>query len=187
MFANRLRVHLWLRLSRLAGLLVLLRLLPLLLSLFLILPLQVLDLLFGLGDRLEETLKSRLLARLQALLQLSHPAPNSLLGKGILNNEKFDEPFHVGLLPLEVTIFVVCRSNVWVEEELARIGVRPVFRDGISVLIIVVYPLHNLFEGAMLTDQFKGSVGADLWDGIEVIAAKKDTEVDKLDRSVFES
>lgn len=36
----------------------------------------------------------------------------------------------------------------------------------------------------MLTDQFKSRVGTDLWDGIEVIAAKKDAEVNKLDRSV---
>lgn len=37
----------------------------------------------------------------------------------------------------------------------------------------------------MLTDQFEGSVGADLGDGIEVIAAKENTEVDKLDKLAF--
>lgn len=185
-FANRLRVHLRLGLGRLTSLLILLHLLPLLLSLLLILPLQFLDLLIGLGDRFEEPLKSRLLARLQVLLELSYPAPDSLLGKCILNDEELDEPFNVGLLPLEVTIFVVRRPDVWVEEELPRVGVRPVFRDGIFVLIIVVYPLNNLFEGSVFTDQFKGGVGADLWDGVEVITAKKDAEIDKLDRLVFE-
>ena len=181
-FANRLRVHLRLGLRRLTSLLILLHLLPLLLSLLLILPLQFLDLLIGLGDRFEEPLKSRLLARLQVLLELSYPPPDSILGKCVLNDEKLDEPFSVGLLPLKVTIFVVCRPDVWVEEKLARVGIRPVFRDSIFVLIIVVYPLNNLFEGSVFTNQFKGRVGADLCDGVEVIAAKEDAEINELDR-----
>jgi hypothetical protein len=62
-------------------------------------------------------------------LQPSGTAPNSILAESLLSDEELDETFDVRGFPFKVAVCMVGRSNVRVEEELAGIGVRPVFRD----------------------------------------------------------
>ena len=38
----------------------------------------------------------------------------------------------------------------------------------------------DFLEGAVFADHFESCVGADFWDGVDVVAAKENAEVDKL-------
>jgi hypothetical protein len=42
----------------------------------------------------------------------------------------------------------------------------------------------NAFEVLVVADEFEGGGGADAFDGVEVVAAEKDTEVDELRMSI---
>jgi hypothetical protein len=75
---------------------------------------------------------------------------------------------------------VIRWSDVRVEEELAGISEGPVFWEGVFRFLVVLDPLDELLESAMLADELEGSVRTYFGDGVEVIAAKKDTKIDEL-------
>lgn len=62
--------------------------------------------------------------------------------------------------------------------------VGPVFRDTVAFLGVAFDVRHNPFKGAIIADELEGGVRADLGDGVDVIAAKQDTEVNELKMSV---
>ncbi len=70
--------------------------------------------------------------------------------------------------------------NIWVEEELARVNVWPVFRDG-ELGFAGFDSLDEFFERAIFADQFEGGGGADFGDRVEVVAAEEDAEVNELE------
>jgi hypothetical protein len=116
-------------LSLLLLFLFLLSLLLLLLVLLLILTLQILDLLFRLGNRLEESLQSGLLRGFQVLLQPSSTASNPVLAESLLRDKKLDKSINVGRFPFEITVCMIGGTDVGVEEELASVDIGPIFWD----------------------------------------------------------
>lgn len=151
--------------SLLLFLLLFLGLFLLLLILLLVLTLQILDLLFCLRDWLEEPLQSSLLRALQVLLQPSGTASNSVLTESLLGNQKLDEAFDVRGFPLEVAVWVIGWPDVGVEEELAGVGVGPVFWD-LELGLSCLDSFNELFEGAVFADQLQSGVGTDFGDGV---------------------
>ena len=72
-------------------------------------------------------------------------------------------------------------TDVRVEEELAGFGEGPVVGDGVAVLGVGFDVGDDLFKCAMFADELEGGVRADFGDWVDVVAAKEDAEVDKLD------
>ncbi len=71
-------------------------------------------------------------------------------------------------------------THVGLEEEVTGFFIWPVVGDGVFLLWVFLDEVHDGFEGAVVADQFQGSVGANFRDGIDVVAAKEDAEVDEL-------
>jgi hypothetical protein len=67
-----------------------------------------------------------------------------------------------------------------VEEELPRVLVRPVLRQGVLLLGVLLDRLDNLFQSAVFSDQLQRSRRPDLGDRVEIVAAEQNAEVDKL-------
>lgn len=86
------------------------------LILLLVLALQILDLLFSFRDRLEETLKSSLLGRLQVLLQPSSATADSVLTESFLGDEELDQAIDIGGFPFEVAVSMVGGTDIRIEE-----------------------------------------------------------------------
>jgi hypothetical protein len=95
-------------------------------------------------------------------------------------DQELDKSLNVWGFPLEVAFWVIGRSYVRLEEEEARIGERPVVRDGKLLGGLRLDVFDDAFQVVVLTDEFKGCAGADAFDGIEIVAAEEDTEVDEL-------
>lgn len=175
------------RLNRAAGfrlrlgllLLILLQLLLLLLVLLLILSLQVLDLLVRLGDRFEEALKAGLLAGLEVLGQPCGAGPHAVLAEALLRHEELHQPVDVRGIPFELAVWVVGRPHIGVEEEVARVGVGPVFGEH-QLGFPSLDGLDDLLQRAVFADQLQGRMWADFWNRVEVVAAQEDAEVGKL-------
>lgn len=73
------------------------------------------------------------------------------------------------------------RTDIRVEEEFACISVWPVFGDDEFGFLVVFCVLNKGFEGFVFSDESKGGLGTDFWNRVEVVAAKENTEVDKLE------
>lgn len=69
--------------------------------------------------------------------------------------------------------------HVGVEEELAGVGEGPVFGNGVFGFA-GLGGFDEFLEGAVFADEFEGGRGADLGDGVEVVTAQEDAEVDEL-------
>ena len=87
---------------------------------------------------------------------------------------------------MEIARRVVGRADVGVEEEVARVLVGPVGREGVFVLRVGFDMGDYAFEGAVVADQLEGGVRADFGDRIEVVAAEKYAEVDELGERLSE-
>jgi hypothetical protein len=97
--------------------------------------------------------------------------------------EKFYQALHVGRFPLKVAFWVVGGAHVGLEEEETRIGEGPVF--GQNELLLVGLDVRNYaFEVLVVADELEGGGGADAFDGVEVIAAEENAEIDELDMLV---
>jgi len=81
--------------------------------------------------------------------------------------------------PFEVTFRVIGWSDIGVEEELAGVGVRPVFGDG-KLSLTGLAGFNEFFEGAVFADELEGCGWADFGYWVKVIAAKENAEVDEL-------
>lgn len=163
--------------------LLLLVFLALLLS-FLVLLLQLslvrLLLLLGLGNGFEESLQTRLLVTLDVLLKLCRSSSNTVFRKPLLVDEELYQTVHVGFLPLEIAEGVFGGSDIGLEEEVAGILVGPVFGKGVLALFVALNELDDLLQAAMLANELQRGVRTDLWNGVEVVAAEQDAEVDEL-------
>ena len=62
-------------------------------------------------------------------MQTSSTTSNSVFTESLLCDEELDKTFDVRGFPFEVTVWVVGWSDIRVEEELAGVGVGPVFWD----------------------------------------------------------
>jgi hypothetical protein len=94
-------------------------------------------------------------------------------------DEELDEALDVGAVPLEVALGVVGRFHVGLEEEEARVSVGPVVWDG-EFLLVGFDVGDDAFEVLVVADEFEGGGGANAFDGVEVVAAEEDAEVDEL-------
>jgi hypothetical protein len=97
----------------------------------------------------------------------------------LLLDEELDQPFDVRRFPLQVAFWGVGGAHIGLEEERAGVGEGPVFGEGEFVLGGLDMG-HYAFEVLVIADEFEGGGGADAFDGVEVIAAEEDTEVDEL-------
>ena len=98
----------------------------------------------------------------------------------LLLDQELNKTFYVWGFPLEVAFWVVGGAHVGLEEEEARIGERPVVGDGELLGGLGLDVFNDAFEVGMLADELEGGAWADAFDGVEVIAAEEDTEVDEL-------
>ena len=73
------------------------------------------------------------------------------------------------------------RTDIGVEEEFAGIGVWPVFGDDEFGFLVVFRIVNKSFEGFVFADESEGGLGTDFWNGVKIITAKEDTEVDELE------
>jgi hypothetical protein len=97
----------------------------------------------------------------------------------LLLDQELDEAFDVWCFPLEVAFGGVCGTDVGLEEEEAGVGKGPVIGDG-EFLLVVLDVSDYTFEILVVADQFEGGGGTDALDGVEVVAAEEDAEIDKL-------
>jgi hypothetical protein len=123
------------------------------------------------------------LCGLHVLLQLGGAIPDSVFIEVLLFDQELDEAFDIGSFPLEVAFGCVGGADVGFEEELAGVGEGPVFREG-ELLLVGLDMSDYAFEVLVVADQFEGGGGADALDGIKVIAAEKDAEINELGLSV---
>lgn len=77
---------------------------------------------------------------------------------------------------------MVSGANVRSEEEIACILVRPIGGDDILVFRVGFDMGDNSFKRAMVTNEFESGIGADFWDGVEIIAAEENTQINELYR-----
>jgi hypothetical protein len=168
-----------LRLSLLLRLCILLLFLLLLVQLLIRLTLETRLLLRRLLNRLEEAFQTTLLCTLHVFLQLGGTVSDPILVEMLLLDEEFDQTLNVGGFPLEVAFGGVGGAHVGLEEEEAGVGEGPVFGKGEFVLAGLDV-CDYAFEVIVVADEFEGGGGADALDGVEVIAAEEDTEVDEL-------
>jgi hypothetical protein len=130
-------------------------------------------------NRFEEALHSTLLRRLHVLLQFGGTVADSVLAEVLLLDEKLDESFDVWCFPLEVAFGGVGGADVRLEEEEASVSEGPVVGNG-ELLLVVLDVSNHAFEVLVVADQFEGGGGADALDGVEVVAAEEDAEIDEL-------
>ena len=102
----------------------------------------------------------------------------------LLLDEELDQALDIGRLPLEVALGGVSGADVGFEEELAGVGEGPVFGEG-ELLLVGLDVCDDAFEGFVVADELEGGGGADAFDGVEVVAAEEDAEIDELGLSVF--
>jgi hypothetical protein len=112
-------------------------------------------------------------------LQLGSAVADSVLIEVLLFDEELDEALDVRSFPLEVAFGVLGGFDVGFEEKKAGIGEGPVFGKG-ELLLIGLDVRDYAFEVLVVADQFEGGGGADAFDGVEVVAAEEDAEVDEL-------
>jgi hypothetical protein len=74
---------------------------------------------------------------------------------------------------------MISGADVGVEEELSSIGIGPVFWN-LELSLSCLDSLDEFLKSTVFTDEFQCGMGADLGNGVEVIAAEEDTEVDEL-------
>ena len=98
----------------------------------------------------------------------------------LLLDQELDETLYIWCFPLEVAFRVISRSDVWLEEEQARIGEWPVVRNRELFGGLGLDVFDDAFEVIVLADELQSGAGADALDGIEVVAAEEDTEVNEL-------
>lgn len=73
-------------------------------------------------------------------------------------------------------------ADVGVYEEVAGVFEGPVFGEGVLLALGVGFdPFDDAFKGFVFTDEAEGGPGADLWDGVDVVAAEEDAEVYELE------
>jgi hypothetical protein len=101
----------------------------------------------------------------------------------LLFDQELDETFDIRCFPFEVAFGCVGGADVGFKEELAGVGEGPVFRKG-ELLLVGLDVSDYAFEVLVVADQFEGGGGADTLDGVKVIAAEENTEIDKLGLSV---
>lgn len=75
---------------------------------------------------------------------------------------------------------MVCLTDIWVEEQLSSIFVRPILRNDVFLLRVFLDESYDFLEAAMVTNELERRVWADLRDWIDVITAKEDAEIDEL-------
>ena len=75
-------------------------------------------------------------------------------------------------------------ADVRLEEQEPGVLVGPVVRDGVFLLGVFLDVFDDVLEGAVFFDEVEGGGGADLGDGVDVVAAEEDAEVDELERNV---
>jgi hypothetical protein len=102
----------------------------------------------------------------------------------LLLDKELDQTLDVGRFPLEVALGGVSGADVGFEEELASVGEGPVFGEG-EFFLVGLDVCDDTFEGFVVADEFEGGGGADALDGVEVVAAEEDAEVDELGLLVF--
>jgi hypothetical protein len=129
-------------------------------------------------NRFEEALQSALLRRLHVLGQLGGAAAHAVFVEMLLFDEEFDKAFDVRGFPFHVALCRVGGAHVGLEEELARVGVGPVFGD--CVLAAALQVLDYVLEVLVLADKLQCGAWADALDGVEVVAAEEDTKVNEL-------
>jgi hypothetical protein len=98
----------------------------------------------------------------------------------LLFDEELDEAFYVWRFPLGVAFWGIGGAHVGLEEEEARVGEGPVVGDGELLAALRLDVGDYAFEVFVLADQLEGGAGADAFDGVEVVAAEEDAEVDEL-------
>jgi hypothetical protein len=152
-------------------------------DLLLMLSLQTCFFFFSLRHSFEKPFQSRLLSRLDILLQLLSSVSDTIFVETFLSHQEIDETFHIRSFPFEIAVWVVCFSHVRVQEEFSCFLIWPVVRDSVLILGIFLNRLDDFLKCAVLFDQLQRSVRADLGDGVDIITAKQDAKVDELDMS----
>jgi len=89
-----------------------------------------------------------------------------------------DEAVRVGGVPFEVAERVGGRADVGLQEESAGVGVGPVGGEGVFAALFEGF--DDFLEGLVFADEPEGGAGADAFDGVDVVAAEEDAEVDEL-------
>lgn len=97
----------------------------------------------------------------------------------LLLDEELDEAVDIWRFPLEVAFGGVGGADIWFEEQDASVGEGPVVGDG-EFLLVGLDVGDYAFEVFVVADELESSGGADALDGVEVVAAKEDAEVDEL-------
>jgi hypothetical protein len=143
------------------------------------LALQTRLLLGRLLDWLEEALQPTLLRRLHVLGQFLRAVADPVFAEVLLFDEVFDEALDVGRFPLEVAFWGVGGAHIGLKEEEARVGEGPVVGNG-EFLLAGLEMLDYAFKVLVVTDQLDGGRRADALDGVKVVAAEEDAEVDEL-------
>ena len=131
-------------------------------------------------DRFEKPLEAGLLGRFEILAEAGGRAAHAVFAEALFRHEEGDEAVDVGRGPFEVAVRVVRRAHVRVEEELSRVAVGPVGGDGVALFRVGGDVRDDVFERAVVADQFESRLGADFGDRVDVVAAEKDAEVDEL-------
>jgi len=93
------------------------------------------------------------LGTLQILLQSGCSAADSVLAESFLGDEELYKSFDVRSLPFEVAVCMISRADVGVEEELAGIGIGPVFWD-LELGLSCLDSLDEFLKSAVFTDKF---------------------------------
>lgn len=152
----------------------------LLLELLIILALEGSLLVFSLGNGFEESFQAGLLSDLQVLRQARRTVAHTVLVESLVLDQEINEAFDVRTIPFEVTVRVVCRMNVRVGEQVPCILVWPFFGDHELLLRVVLHKFEDLLNRFVLFDQVESSVGSHLRDGLQIVTAQKNAEVNEL-------
>jgi hypothetical protein len=94
-------------------------------------------------------------------------------------HKELDQAINVWRFPLEVAFGGVSGTNIGFEEEKTRVGVGPVVWDG-EFFLFGLDVGDYAFKVLVVADEFEGSRGADAFDGVEIVAAEQNAEVDEL-------
>tara|TARA_R110002003_G_scaffold104_43_gene8582 strand:- start:188 stop:880 length:693 start_codon:yes stop_codon:yes gene_type:complete len=98
----------------------------------------------------------------------------------LLFDEELDQALDIGRFPLEVAFGSIGGAHVGLEEEETGVGEGPIFGECELLLVLGLDVGDHAFEVVVVADEFESGGGANALDGIEVVAAEEDAEVNEL-------
>lgn len=126
-------------------------------------------------QHLEEAVQAALSAGRARLHDFLDSVPDALLVKLAVAAHERHDTFLVGICPLEVDRFRI--GHFRGDKQLARFCEIPVLRNRVFCRVDVA---DDFLDGAVLTDQFYGSFWADAPNGIAIVAAQQNAQIDEL-------